>query len=98
MFVDVGFGNFVELKKIITISRPDSSPIRRMMGEAKDSKRFVDLTQGKKTRSVILSHDATGTIVIGSAVQPATIIKRVECKQGVSVPMLEVIGEGGSNE
>jgi len=97
MFVDVGFGNYVELSKIITVSRPDSSPIRRMMGEAKDSKRYVDLTQGRKTRSIILSHDATGTILIGSAAQPATIAKRVACSQG-QAPMLNVIGEGGSNE
>jgi extracellular matrix regulatory protein A len=99
MYVDVGFSNYVEASKIITISRPDSSPIRRMAQAAKESGRYIDLTQGKKTRSIIVSSDQTGTIIIGSAVQASTIISRLEkarSKSATASAGLEIIGEGNS--
>jgi regulator of extracellular matrix RemA (YlzA/DUF370 family) len=83
-YVDVGFSNFVEANKILTISRPDSSPIRRMVKEAKDEGRYIDLTQGKKTRSIIISTGTTGPVVIGSAVLAQTIIGRLDKAKGKS--------------
>jgi hypothetical protein len=103
MYVDVGFSNYVEASKIVTISRPDSSPIRRMVTRAKEEGRYIDLTQGKKTRSVIVSSDQKGTIIIGSAVQTSTIINRLEkakskLDHGEIKNSLELIGEGSSGE
>lgn len=96
-FVDVGFSNYVEESKIIAISRPDSSPIRRMISKAKEENRYLDLTQGKKTRCVITSSDQKGTVLIGSAVQSVTVINRMKRdrdKNGATTP--DVIGEGAS--
>ncbi|QHW35833.1 DUF370 domain-containing protein (plasmid) [Paenibacillus rhizovicinus] len=108
MFVDVGFNNFVEVEKIITISRPDSSPIKRLMKEAKDSGRFIDLTQGKKTRSVIVTSSLNQTLLVGAAVQATTIVTRIKKMRDehtariiaapLMVPGLEVIGGGSSEE
>ncbi|WP_223260288.1 DUF370 domain-containing protein [Priestia megaterium] len=53
LFVDIGFSNYVEVGKILTVNRPDSSPIKRMIQQAKDSNRFLDLTARQKTRSII---------------------------------------------
>jgi regulator of extracellular matrix RemA (YlzA/DUF370 family) len=109
MFVDVGFNNFVEVGKIISISRPDSSPIKRMMKEAKDEGRFIDLTQGKKTRSVIVTSSQSQTMLIGAAVQATTIVNRIKkvndeltlryTTELAPVPTgFEIIGEGSSEE
>jgi len=76
-FVDVGFSNFVEAGKIMTVHRPDSSPIKRLIKTAKDSDCFIDLTQGKKTRSIITQKSDNGIVVTASAVQTSTIIDRI---------------------
>jgi regulator of extracellular matrix RemA (YlzA/DUF370 family) len=102
MYVDVGFNNFVEAGKIITIGRPDSSPIRRMIQKAKDESRYVDMTQGKKTRSIIISSDNIGQILIGSTLVTTTIIGRLNKLKSAKiadsvVPVgIEIVGEGAS--
>lgn len=102
MYVDVGFNNFVESGKIISISRPDSSPIRRMIQKAKDEFRYVDMTQGKKTRSIIISSDNIGKILIGSTLVTTTIIGRLNKLKSAKIvdPIViagvELVGEGGS--
>jgi regulator of extracellular matrix RemA (YlzA/DUF370 family) len=106
-FVDVGFGNFVESKKIISISHPDPAPTRRMVNQAKDEGRYVDLTEGKKTRSIIISSDAAGMLIVGSSLQPNTIIGRMAKKTNLQKAKIdqnghlddspiEVIGSGCS--
>lgn len=81
-FVDIGFSNYVDVKKIITVSRPDSSPIRRLIALSKDEGRFVDLTQGKKTRSIIIANCGDDIIVHASAVQTTTVISRINKMKG----------------
>ncbi len=84
-FVDIGFSNYVEAGKILTVSRPDSSPIKRTIQHAKDTGNYLDLTQGKKTRSIITQKGDTGLIVTASSVQTATIIERIKRAQQVQV-------------
>ncbi|GAK42125.1 hypothetical protein TCA2_4617 [Paenibacillus sp. TCA20] len=98
MYIDIGFGNFIEESKIISISRPDSSPIRRMMTQAKDDGRYVDMTQGRKTRSIILTSGVGGMVVIGSPVAPTTVVKRADGRFGPIISSLDVIGEGQSKD
>lgn len=80
-FVDIGFSNYVEAHKILTINRPDGAPVKRLIQYAKDSGMFLDLTQGKKTRSIITQTGDTGIIVTASAVQTATIVDRIRRAQ-----------------
>ncbi|EOO44483.1 MULTISPECIES: DUF370 domain-containing protein [Bacillus cereus group] len=83
-FVDIGFSNYVDAGKILTVNRPDSSPIKRALQQAKEAGRFLDLTQGKKTRSIITQSSNTGLIFTASAVQTSTIMNRIreaEAKQ-----------------
>ena len=54
-FLDIGDGNLISTDKIVTIVRQDSSPIKRVIQEAKDRGTLVDATQGKKTQSVIIT-------------------------------------------
>lgn len=76
-FVDVGFSNFVDAKKIIGVNRSDSAPIKRLIQKAKEDGRYVDYTQGRKTRSIILTSCGDDIIVTGSTLLTATIISRL---------------------
>ena len=73
--VNVGFGNIVLVNRIISIVNPDSAPIKRMIQEAKDNKKAIDATCGRKTRAVIVMD--SGNIVL-SALQTETISSRIE--------------------
>jgi len=53
--VNIGFGNSVVSRRVIAIISPSAAPIKRLRDEARDEKRLVDATQGRKTRSVIVT-------------------------------------------
>ena len=74
-FINIGFGNMVAAHRIVTLVSPDSSPIKRMIQDAKDSGRVIDVTCGRRTRSVIVTDSEH---VILSAVQTETIAGRLD--------------------
>lgn len=53
-FINVGYGNLVALERIVSVAAPDSAPIKRIVMEAKESGRAIDLCCGKKCKSVII--------------------------------------------
>ena len=53
--MNIGFGNVVNTDKILTIINPDSAPAKRMVQKAKEEERIVDATQGRRTKSIILT-------------------------------------------
>ncbi|WP_243311162.1 DUF370 domain-containing protein [Fundidesulfovibrio agrisoli] len=71
--LNIGFGNFVVSSRVIAIVNPASSPMRRLREDAKDAQRLVDATQGRKTRSIIVTD--SGHVVL-SAIQAETISQR----------------------
>jgi hypothetical protein len=71
--INVGFGNVVNTKKIVAVINPEAAPIKRMVQNAKDKGLTVDATQGRRTRSVIITEDE---YIILSALQPETIAGR----------------------
>ena len=54
-FINVGYGNMVAVERIVTLASPDSAPIKRLIQDAKDAGRVIDVTCGRKTRAVILT-------------------------------------------
>ncbi len=72
-FVSVGFGNYINLSAVITIAHADSAPMRRLVQVAKEQSRAVDVTQGRRTKAVIVMSD--GSVVL-SALLPETIVNR----------------------
>ena len=72
--INIGFGNMIAADRIIAIVSPDSSPVKRMIQEARDRKRVIDATQGRRTRAVI---QTDSDHVVLSAIQPETIAGRV---------------------
>ena len=71
--VNIGFGNFVNSTRVITILSPDSAPVKRLKEEAKAEKKLVDATYGRRTRAVIITDS---NHVILSSIQPETIAHR----------------------
>ncbi len=53
-FIKIGFGNMVSSDRIIAIVGPESSPVKRMIQDAKDRSTLIDATSGRKTKSVIM--------------------------------------------
>ena len=75
MVLNVGFGNIVLSNRIISIINPEAAPIKRMVQEAKEEKRAIDATCGRRTRAVIVMD--SGHIVL-SALQPETLSSRLD--------------------
>lgn len=73
VLVNIGFGNVVAAAKVVAIVTPGSSPIKRLREEAKKDKRLVDATQGRRTRSIIVTDS---NHIILSALQAETIAQR----------------------
>jgi len=71
--LSVGFGNFLVSRRVVAIISPFSAPVRRLREEARDEKRLIDATQGRRTRSIIITDS---NHVIMSAVQSETITQR----------------------
>ena len=81
--INVGYGNFISSSRIITIIGPDSAPVKRIIQEAKEERRLIDATYGRRTRAVII---ADSDHVILSAILPETIAGRASGKQDISAP------------
>ncbi|MCI7812627.1 MAG: DUF370 domain-containing protein [Lachnospiraceae bacterium] len=73
-FVNIGFGNVVNVSKVLAVVNPDAAPIKRMVQSAKEDGRAIDATQGRKTKAVIFLQENQ---LLLSALQPETITKRI---------------------
>lgn len=71
--INLGFGNYVVASRVVSIVNPESSPMRRLREDARDQGRLVDATQGRKTRSIIITDS---NHVILSAIQTETMGQR----------------------
>ena len=74
-FINAGYSNLIASERIVLVAVPDSAPVKRLMQDAKDDGRAIDLTCGKKTKSVILTDTEH---VILSALPPEKIVGRAE--------------------
>ncbi len=71
--VNIGFGNVVSVSRVIAIVTPGSAPMKRLRDEARKRGKLVDATEGRRTRSIIVTDSDH---VILSALQPETITQR----------------------
>ena len=53
--INIGFGNMVNAERIVCVVSPESAPIKRIIQQAKEQGRLIDVTQGRKTASVVLT-------------------------------------------
>jgi regulator of extracellular matrix RemA (YlzA/DUF370 family) len=71
--INVGFGNSIVANRILAVVNPHSSPMKKLKDEAKRNNRLLDVTEGRRTRSIIV---LDSNHVVLSSVQPETITQR----------------------
>ena len=86
--ISIGFGNVVAANRIVAIISPNSSPIKRLVQDARDKGTLVDATYGRRTRAVVITD--SGHVIL-SALQHETIVNRVP---GAMDPMDDEEPEG----
>ena len=74
-FINVGFGNMVAAERITVLASPDSAPMKRLVQDAKDDGRAIDVTCGRRTRTIIITDSEH---VVLSALAPEKIANRLE--------------------
>lgn len=73
LLLNIGFGSSVVADRVVAIVSPNSAPMKRLKDEAKDDKRLIDATHGRRTRSIIILQS---NHVVLSAIQAETISQR----------------------
>lgn len=71
--LNIGFGSTVVAERIVAIVSPNSAPMKRLKDEAREDRRLIDATHGRRTRSIIV---LDSNHVILSAIQAETISQR----------------------
>ena len=71
--LNVGLDNMVSKDEIVAIARPDSLPIKEMIQAYDEQNRLIDLTRGRKRRSVIVT--SSGFVVL-SPLRTPTLAER----------------------
>jgi regulator of extracellular matrix RemA (YlzA/DUF370 family) len=73
--LNIGFGSSVAAGRVVAIVSPNSAPMKRLKDEAKEDKRLIDATHGRRTRSIIV---LDSNHIVLSAIQAETISQRYE--------------------
>lgn len=85
-WINIGFGNIVSANRIVAIVSPESAPIKRIIGDARDRGTLIDATYGRRTRAVIVTDSDH---VVLAAVQPETVANRLLAKDAPTVIEVE---------
>lgn len=80
--VNIGFGNLIHTEHILCVVSPDSAPAKRLIARGKEEETLIDATQGRRTKSVIVT---TNDRIVLSALQPDTIAGRCNEKEGTPI-------------
>lgn len=72
--LNLGFGNMVMASRVVAIIAPGSAPTKRLKEEAREARKLLDVTQGRKTRSIIVTDSDH---VVLSAVEATTVANRL---------------------
>ncbi|MDR0862770.1 MAG: DUF370 domain-containing protein [Oscillospiraceae bacterium] len=76
--INVGFGSMVSEGRIVAVVGPESAPMKRLIGEARERGQLIDATYGRRTRAILVTD--CGYIIL-SAIQPETVAGRMAQKQ-----------------
>jgi extracellular matrix regulatory protein A len=71
--INLGYNNVVVKEKIVAIVSPEAAPIKRLKEEARQGRKLIDATSGRRTRAVIITESDH---VILASIQPETIAQR----------------------
>jgi len=71
--LSIGYGSSVVAERVVAIVSPNSAPMKRLKDDAREEKRLVDATHGKKTRAIIVMDS---NHIVLSAFQSETLSQR----------------------
>jgi regulator of extracellular matrix RemA (YlzA/DUF370 family) len=71
--LNIGFGSTVVAERVVAIVSPNSAPMKRLKDEAREGRRLIDATHGRRTRSIII---LDSNHVVLAAIQAETISQR----------------------
>ena len=91
--INIGFGNVVVANRLVAVVSPDSSPIKRIIQDARDKGTLINATYGRRTRAVIITDSDH---IILSAIQAETIANRIHDSRDEEEE--ELLDEEGENE
>ncbi|MDY6907359.1 MAG: DUF370 domain-containing protein [Chloroflexota bacterium] len=77
--IHIGFGNVLAINRVIAMASPNSAPTKRMVQEGKASGMLIDMTNGRRTKAVLIMD--SGHIVL-AAIAPETIAGRLTVSRG----------------
>jgi regulator of extracellular matrix RemA (YlzA/DUF370 family) len=83
ILINIGFGNVISADRVVAVVNPGSAPIKKLREEARERGKLIDATEGKKTRSIIVTDSDH---IILSAIQVETIAQRVSGRKTVEIP------------
>ncbi|MGA7578808.1 MAG: extracellular matrix/biofilm biosynthesis regulator RemA family protein [Desulfobaccales bacterium] len=87
--INIGFGNTVVSHRVVAVVMPGSAPMKRLREKATRAERLIDATQGRKTRSIIITDS---NHVILSAVHADTLSLRLNGNNSIGTrPDLEKV-------
>ncbi len=72
--LNIGFGNTIVAERVVAVVNPSSAPMKRLREEAKVNSRLIDASQGRRTRSIIVTDS---NHIILSAIQAETVSQRL---------------------
>jgi regulator of extracellular matrix RemA (YlzA/DUF370 family) len=72
--LSIGYGSSVVAERVVAIVSPNSAPMKRLKDDAREEKRLVDATHGKKTRAIIVMDS---NHIVLSAFQSETLSQRL---------------------
>jgi regulator of extracellular matrix RemA (YlzA/DUF370 family) len=75
LLLNLGYGNLVVASRVVAIVSPQSAPMKRLREDAASRGKLVDATQGRRTRSIVVTDSDH---VILSAINPETIAGRLQ--------------------
>ncbi len=79
--INIGFGNMVSANRMVAIVSPESAPIKRIIGEAKERGTLIDATHGRRTRAVIITDSDH---IILTYLQSETVANRINEEENIA--------------
>jgi len=81
--LNLGYGNLVVASRVVAVVSPQSAPMKRLREDASSRGKLIDATQGRRTRSIIVTDSDH---IILSAINPDTIAARLLPEDGSGSP------------
>jgi regulator of extracellular matrix RemA (YlzA/DUF370 family) len=73
--LNLGYGNLVAAARVVAVVNAQSAPMRRLRDDATARGKLIDATQGRRTRSIVVTDSDH---VVLSAINPETLAARLD--------------------